>query len=252
MRIAIALLLLVAVAPPGTAYATGSTHGPDPVKDWWHRLQRAHEQILEGKTKKARKLVDRVVSETRSSTHSDPGVASVLAQLSFIRALTAAADGDSSLAVWDLGVACALLQGYCAIDLTPYGNLGATLAEARAGVDDRPVIDPASFEGDPRFEPIRFRDADEDTRPESQTEAPQAPRTPCDSVIEVSVVYGEDGRTREPRFDAGADPIQVFLALEGLRVIEYQPATLDGRPVSVRQTTTVSRHWHRCGEDPAG
>lgn len=229
-RLTLAALLLAATT---LTTPTGAQLFADPetmrrlVEDWNEDLHRAHQELLEGKSKKATRRVERIRRELLRSLRSGPATPHLLGQISFLRALAAAGAGDSDAASWDFHVATELVATYDALDLGRYGDAGMVLEQARATRRERFAREaaPRSDLDLPEVVPPRAIHA-------PKPDYPLVHRITCGQAkAVVRAIVDREGKPTQPTFLEHGDPILLFAALDATRLWRFEPALQNGEPV---------------------
>ena len=217
-------LSLAAIPLPARARSLGAR---------WHEMdQRAEQSLLAGHAAQARRTLDRVIDQMMHEM--GPGEASKQAMgiVLMHRALAQAELGYRADALWDWAVALNFNAALASEDLSRFGAAGKLLV-------GHPLRKPGAL-GDSGSKPSASLSDGDDIEPPKVRHAPR-PQFPAGAVqwghqgpIVIQAIISAKGEVTQPLVfqDLGSATL-AYSALEAVRQWKFEPAHLDGKPVSV-------------------
>jgi hypothetical protein len=244
--IALWLCSLLALPARARGHRVGEPHsavrGTAAAKVWWNRLHEVDRALRAGEWASAKQTSDELLREMEARIESGPAAAPLLAMTCLFTALAEAGLQQTEAAFWDQAMAWSLQPSLRAADLSAYGSAGAALA-SRPPSSVFPVRRAANSS---RWAVDETQRGTTLTNPERITaEAPHYTegllRACLSGKVVLATIIEASGKLR-PDFQAleAANPLMQLLALDTLRNWRFKPGTLDGRPVAVFDTLTVS------------
>lgn len=238
-------VLAFAVFSVSLFFAAGSPAAGAPpegqVARWKSRLADADEALKAGEWQRARWIADTEIKDMVRRIGRLDEATPLLSGAAFFRALAEAGLGSPREALWDFGIAQALVPAFSEVDLTSYGEAGKLLEAGRLSAmnEPEPVAEDV-WEASGGYTPPRKLRA----RP------PEHPRTKSrlciEGSVEVLIAIAEDGSTQRPRLRSSSDPVLAFAAMDALRAWRFEPARVDGKPVTVVYTQTIDFRIPNC------
>jgi hypothetical protein len=243
------VLVGVLVVRPAVAQELSPAASEGVVAMWQQDLGEIEGLLVEREWKRAKRkadgLLDAMVDRLRTGTGAGPLLASAVA----MRAIARSGLEDAEGAAWDWHVALSLSPAVTEVDLTRFGDAGLYFRSAgfeqftEKLIERTGTSEPKDGADRPRWTaPVKVR-----------TPSPWYPRAKHNACVEqpVALAFVVDARGRPvaPRFEAPADPILAYSALETIREWRYEPATVDGRPQAIRMLQTVNYKMLFC-RDP--
>jgi TonB family protein len=215
---------------------------PGTVQDWEQRVALAEERFRAGDFKKAQDISEALVVEMLHTIESGPGAGPLVGQTLLVRALGAAGRDKMREALWDWHSARAMNPKLTSAELAAYGPVGEALLEAvekenRSSKSDREARDArtetAQQTGKRVSVPVKTRG--------EVPGYPHALRTACtQGVVQVESIIDQEGFVTAPAPLSSPSPILTLAALEALRTWRFKPASIEGRPVDVYYTLSLT------------
>lgn len=223
------------------------------IGEWVADLEKAKDLLEAGKYKKVRDRMDAQLAEMAERFRSGAIEDELLGTGSALRAIAHAGLGDLESAAWDWGVARSLVPEIDRLDRSRFGAAGAFVESEefralfgnldRSGAQEPSSVTPESELAE-NLEPPR----------KEYAPAPQYPAGKRDACLEqplvIEVVVGRDGRPYAPRLAQPGDSVLFFITAETLRHWRFEPARLDGKPVSTFYRLTVNYRMRFCPDGP--
>lgn len=226
--------LVIGAAVLAAASDQGGVTYVDPghLEKWQLRLDRAEGQLVKRQWSKADKLArtaaEDIVNGSRLGHEIDP----LLARASAIRAVAAAMAGQTRLARWHWQVAQILTSRPPELDLGPFGERAAFLADVRPRNPDEPPPGARSWDEVKELEVKALRSPHPDYSRESRRVGIQARLT-------FGVILGGDGKLSEPCvYDKQDMAVFYYPILVALPEWEFEPLVFDGRPTAAEYILT--------------
>lgn len=252
----LALFGCICLAPAGA----GAASQPMPPAAWkavveqWTEDLRENEALLrEGKYKKVKSRLDTQLREMAARFRTGSVAGSLIGSGSALRAIARAGLGDFEGAAWDWHVALTLAPEIARVDRAQFGAAGEYFSSEEFERRSDPGADEEEGKGD-------GLDATEDRSEEvvaprkKFAPAPEYPRGKADACLEtpvvIEVLIDREGRPRAPRLAEPGDPVLFFTATEAVRRWKFEPARLDGEPVTVKYHLTINYQIMFCPGGP--
>lgn len=207
---------------------------PVHIEKWQWRLDRAEGQLIKRQWSKADKVArttaEDIVHGARLGHQVDP----LLARASAIRAVAAAMSGQTRLARWHWQVAQILTSQPPELDLGPFGDRAAFLADVRPRQpDERPP-------GTRSWEEVKDIEIKAVTIP-LPVYSRETSRAGIQARLTLSVILGDDGKLSEPHVVDKQDmAVFYYPILVALPEWEFEPLVFDGRPAAAEYILTFS------------
>jgi TonB family protein len=226
-----AFLIVAALGAP--ARAAG------PFAAWNRDLQKAIHDLETGSSKEAAKILDRLLQVYVQEAGPTGANERNLGTLLLYRAIAEQDLGRIEDARWDLDLAKNFLPGIAEFDLGRFGAAGTEIHDYARTEPDLPEATPDPAPAGQEVTPPRVK---KHVRP-NYTFGGRVFKT--QGELEVEVVIDKQGRVSHPKVIRKlSNPALSYAALEALRRWEFEPATLDGRPVQVFYDLTVNYGLH--------
>jgi TonB family protein len=206
----------------------------DVVDDWRRALDDAAQDLKNHDYARVERSMGGVIKGFRSQLGGGSGAPGIVARSLFYLALEEQGLGRSDDALWHWHVAIAIHPPIEHVDLESFGSPGVFLAlhPPAEECDDCSDGDPPD---DAVIEPPVVRKRPRVRYPRG------AGRLREEGTLIVQVVIERDGSVTRPRvLQALPAPMLTLVALEGVREWEFEPATLNGEPVSVYYNLSVN------------
>ncbi|MEP7011761.1 MAG: energy transducer TonB [Acidobacteriota bacterium] len=243
VRMALGLTLALAAFAPSAGIA-GRKDLIDAAKvkaDWKRRIDEIEALLRNQSFRKAKKESIRLRDEMIDGVESGQGAATILAIVTFQRAIAEAGLGEELDALWDLNVALSFDPKLKGIDrAAAYGTTVADLLErgSEEKETEKATVLVPSVSDLP--EPGKV------SRPEIVSRKnphypPSLRRANITGTVVSEVIIGVDGDVSSPRLLQGSGSASLDLAaLEALRFWRFRPAQLNGSPVRVYYVLTIN------------
>ena len=225
------LMLLVAV---GSAQASN----PKALVDAWNEdMAEIRQELDQQKWKKARRGADKLLDRMSAKIRTGDGAWNFYARVLMHRALARAGAGDMDEAEWDWHMAATFDEEVAWVDLAEFEVAGDRLETYRREFKEETA-------GWGPADPNNVKMVDPTVTPPKKRRSPR-PNFPwatrgLKSKTVVQAVIDVDGRLKMPRLFELQQPTQAYAALETVRRWRFEPATQDGKPVSVYYNLTVN------------
>lgn len=192
-------------------------------------LEKAESFLLRGEAEKAFKKASSVSRRITDNVIGGAGVGVFFGQAMAIQAIAEIELGQHDEGLWRWQIATQFFPELVAeTDLAAFGEAGEYLASPPPR--EQAAKDTTRKEAD--FQPPRWTHQPDPRWPRAKYHTPTV-------VVAVSVVMGADGKLRNPKIiDADGELTMVFALLEAMRRWEFDPATIEGKPVSVTMRQT--------------
>lgn len=224
------------------------------LPEWREPLLKAEALIEDGKYEKAERLTQRTVQDILDRAGTGTSVSATLASAVVLRAVATVGTGDEEYGIWLWHTALNILPEMQDLDLAKYGPPGRVLAEYPLDVkkssdskDSGATEEPESLEEDEIQEEDKIQEEDNEVLPpkvvkNKKVKYPRGARAfRHTGKMAVLIIIDSEGRPHSPVIvDQAPAPTLAYSVLETIRQWKYEPATLDGEPVSVYYHLTVN------------
>ncbi len=249
-RCGVALATLLVLGSSGAAPVVGADGESAQVLGWRSRARSIDEALHAGEWKKARKRSEGLLGEMCDSIVGGPGTEAFLGVVLTYLALAERGGGLERDAAWHWSVAKQLFPEAAALDLSSFGEVGASLA-AEPEREEAPDANEVAEKALDRQVRAKVKPWPREVEPpRSRRKAPpkypaaQKGRAPTLTRVVVKAVIGRDGLPRDPVIlEFGGPKTFVLSTLEAMREWTFEPARLDGEPVAVWYVLTSTYRY---------
>jgi hypothetical protein len=232
--VAFSVLLFLLIAGAGEAAQNTELLDPDQrIEAWKTALRGIDAQLRKAEFAPARQSAIELAQDMVRQMGAGGRSAYTLAVACAFRAIAESGLGKDDDALWYWRTAAAIFPGVEKTDLRPYGASAARLKETpfRAQFGGPDVPNPG-VKGDVQRPVLKKRV--EPNYPENMLEMGVSTKYVFEMIID------RQGRTREPKvLTPVKEPSFVYVVLDSLKDWEFEPATFNGKPVTVLYTLTV-------------
>ena len=257
-RFSLRAVVLGSLLFAGFAAADAQTHeGRSPTESplmrsdlagWKDRATLIEGLLRKGDFKHGESAANSLIRDITRKITGGPDAGRILAMPLALRALARVGLKREGDALWDYQMTAVLWPGMRSVQLSTYGPTGVRLAELVAAAAATPEVfgsESSIQPSDPDAPQARKEITEPRALERSEIEFPEAlNRVMKQGQVTIDLRIDATGRLVSPTIRSGAPQNALFLfsAMEGVRAWRFEPARLDGEPVTVFYSLTVNFH----------